>query len=487
MAEEKAEVFCTRYSQFKSVAELLQVLAEAEADPSRVTSVVPVLPKAGEVYVYTWSDDAFKDKWRVDLHRWKNNGTKRYPGISPVFTKCYHVLLTDYGSSTGFQRLAYLPLDPSIKKAIIHYLGDETLSKPKEMFAKPSETLQRVSTSVMASLTKSLILKEQGSIKRKMLSTVEGPVPNKIPPESFTAESGSPRQMFSCIMDLKDLAFELDTFVKSVKIEPESICVMGSEEMLQEFDRVLDLDCSYSQLLSYSSVYLPSGYFMSALMFRHLLFEGSPFIPLAFVLHKNPASERGDGFLSSIVDEFPRLNSLKEVIVVDPKIAPGVEECLPMTKIVYSWNHIKKSARAWMTQTNEVLRTKYMNELVMLLEAKSEFRFGRMLENVKVLWGQNWSDYFTDYLEKDIRSRAGRWVLEELNVYSSYTGVTPTVSTPYETVMTALARQESSNIEANAIALALYHLHSYFITQIRLAQTGQQGQYLLRKEFRGLI
>lgn len=464
-----------------------------------MTSVVPVLPKAGEVYVYSWNQEGMKDKWRIDHHRWRNNGTKRYPAISPVFTKYYHVLLTDYGVSTAFQRVAYLPLDPSINKIIIHYIGDETLSKPVEKLRSPKasrppkvpQTLEKSqSPKILGLLDKKQVPKGKEATKRKMAPTSKGPTctPHKVPAKPSRNQSDHPlHQKFGWIVDLRDLAFELETFVKSIKTVPEFICVMGSEEMLQEFDRVLDLDCTYSQLLSYNSVYLPGGYFVSTLMFRHLLFEGSPFMPIALVLHKNLTTKQGDGFLSSIIEEIPRLKSLKEVIAVDPKIALGVEKCLPMAKIVYSWNHIRRNAKTWMAQTNELFRTKYMNELVMLLEAKSETCFDRQLETLKLTWGQAWSDYFSENLERDIRSRAGRWKLEELNVYSSYTGVTPSISNPYETVMTALAVQESSNIEATSIVLALDHLHSYFITQIRLAQTGQQGQYSLRKEFREII
>ena len=72
------------------------------------------------------------DRWRQDKHRWRNNGTKKLPTLIPVFTKYYHVLLTDYGVTTQFQRHAYQPLDVSANKIIIHYSGDDTLSKPVE-------------------------------------------------------------------------------------------------------------------------------------------------------------------------------------------------------------------------------------------------------------------------------------------------------------------------------------------------------------------
>ena len=295
------------------------------------------------------------------------------------------------------------------------------------------------------------------------------------------------KEQFDWIGDLRDLAFELETFVKKVTILPELVCVLGSEEMLLEFDRVLDLDCTYSQLLSYNTIPLPGGYFVSTLMFRHLLFEGSPFMPVAHVLHKKLLNDRGDGLISSIIDEIPRLKSLKDVISVDPKIALGVEKCLPVAKIVYSWNHIRLFAKAWLTRTNETYRTKYMNELVMLLECKSEESYDRQLETQKLTWGSAWAQFFSETLENDIRTRAGRWKLEELRVYSSYTGVTPAISTPFETVMTALATQPSSVVEASTVVLALDQLHSYFITQIRFAQCAKQGLFSVRREFRECI
>ena len=38
---------------------------------------VPVIPKGGQTYLYTWSDEKKKDDWRADGYRWRQMGTWR--------------------------------------------------------------------------------------------------------------------------------------------------------------------------------------------------------------------------------------------------------------------------------------------------------------------------------------------------------------------------------------------------------------------------
>lgn len=44
---------------------------------SMVGQGVPVVPKGGFKYLYSWSDDNKKEDWRADGYRWRQMGTWR--------------------------------------------------------------------------------------------------------------------------------------------------------------------------------------------------------------------------------------------------------------------------------------------------------------------------------------------------------------------------------------------------------------------------
>ena len=59
------------------------------------------------------------------------------------------------------------------------------------------------------------------------------------------------------------------------------------KELSQELDRLISLShCRKVVLLSYDTTFQLGDFYVSSFLFRHALFQASPVIPAAFVIHK---------------------------------------------------------------------------------------------------------------------------------------------------------------------------------------------------------
>ena len=74
----------------------------------------------------------------------------------------------------------------------------------------------------------------------------------------------------------------------------------------------------------------------------------------------------------------------------------------------------------------------------------------------------------------------GRWILEKLQVYSPYSGVTSNQSESFNVVLKRL--QSWREVPVDVIVLSLFHLHAYYNNEIQRGFSGL-GNYLLAPEF----
>ena len=75
-------------------------------------------------------------------------------------------------------------------------------------------------------------------------------------------------------------------FIHKIFTHLELFCFCRQRELLQEMDRVLLLDSSSPQLLSYDTTFQLGDFYLSVLCFRHTIFKEAPVIPAAFLTHE---------------------------------------------------------------------------------------------------------------------------------------------------------------------------------------------------------
>ena len=92
------------------------------------------------------------------------------------------------------------------------------------------------------------------------------------------------------LYNLHEIAYDIPGFIWKISTFPDLICVCGLEEIITEFDRVLHID-SNKQLLSYDTTFQLGDFYVSPLMFWHVLFKENPCIPALFLVHERKLTE----------------------------------------------------------------------------------------------------------------------------------------------------------------------------------------------------
>ncbi|CAG2203434.1 unnamed protein product [Mytilus edulis] len=466
-------------------------------DEQKLSFVPPVRPKSDEVYLYNSRGNPQKtDDWRCDSHRWYSNGTKPFPRKEGKYTKFYHALMTEKGSTNKFVRHAYRSIADNQDIIVVHYLGDHSLSVPFSHGLRRNNTRPhfRTAPSVINQLTDNQ--KEPSSVYRNMttngnihpsLHGVMNPRDLKQVQNKKYAASDRLRLSRDSLYNLHELAYHLDGFFWDTRTYPDLVCVIGLKEMFQEFSNLLQIQSpTLVQLLSYDTTFNIGDFYVSPLIFRHLLFTGSPCMVMAFVIHERKFLNCHDALFDILLKQIPLLKRKQVTIVTDrePNIGTALRNKIPMVTHVYCWNHLKRDLRHWLLKHDGKQSdvTFYVNDMEDLLRCESEQAFDVMLDEKKTKWSQAMVEHFDRTLKNQIKQHACRWILETCNIYNPYSGVTNNSSEGFNTVLKRLT--EWKEVQIDAAALSFYHLQKYYLTEIVRGRC-DVGNYVLRPEFRG--
>ena len=156
------------------------------------------------------------------------------------------------------------------------------------------------------------------------------------------------------LYNLHELGYDIPGFVWKVTTLPDLACVCGMQEMLEEFDRVLLLgDCG--QVLSYDTTFQLGDFYVSSLIFRHLIFKDKPCIPVAFLLHERKFAHTHVELFHVMRERVPSLRKLSTIPLVtdgEQTIIAAIRNklSLPNINLVRCWNHIIRDIQSWLKQ-----------------------------------------------------------------------------------------------------------------------------------------
>ena len=137
---------------------------------------------------------------------------------------------------------------------------------------------------------------------------------------------------------------------------------------------------------------------------------------------------------------------------------------LPNLKQVFCWNHLRRDLRYWLGSThtkskNVDDKTQCCQHLFDLLQCESLEDFETLESEIKLLWPEEIIKYFDTRLRRDILDHACRWVLEDLNCYDPYSGVTNNMSEGTNNVIEGL--QNWHGAPSDAIILSMNYLQNF--------------------------
>lgn len=366
-----------------------------------------------------------------------NQGVTKLPRKQPKFRKLYFSIDISGTASTGFQRHGYQLLD-SKSATLIHYLGDEKLAVgfPHGNDKRSAKNFTRTCPSYL-SICKGLVANDKAnSVYKKEVAAINcnsNIVPVHTPRNMKQLRNLRFKQLAQsrlsqdALYNLHEIAYDIPGFVWKITSYPDLICVCGLQEILNELDRVLLLDSS-AQILSYDTTFQLGDFYVSPLIFRHVLFKQSPCIPAMFLIHERKFTATHQEMLKVCAQTVPTLRKARCPVVTDKEkaIVSAIRTELPAVIVVHCWNHILRDVRMWCRKhgapTGDI--SLYSDHLFQLFHSPTEAEYEKRLQERRQMWDSTFESYYMQEIHPDVHQSIGRWVLEEHHIYNPYSGVT---------------------------------------------------------------
>lgn len=148
------------------------------------------------------------------------------------------------------------------------------------------------------------------------------------------------------------MAYVLGDFVYKITTFPNLVVICGLKSILFEVHRIIMVKSQHSVLLSYDTTFKLGDFYLSPILFKHVLFVNAPVMPAAFLVHERKFQGVHEEFMSFVSVMIPSLSKLKEPvpIVTDNEvgICQAIDKCLPGVYWLQCWNHLINSVKMWL-------------------------------------------------------------------------------------------------------------------------------------------
>lgn len=150
-------------------------------------------------------------------------------------------------------------------------------------------------------------------------------------------------------------------------------------EIITQFNQLVDVKSPEQLFLSYDTTFNLGDCYVSAVVFKPILFKETPLIPLAFVIHDRKFGSVHETLFNFLKTAVPKIMKKKIPIVIDrePGLKKAIRTILPDCPILTCWNHLRGDFKYWLTQ-NKVPSDNislYLHQLKQMLHRESEEAF----------------------------------------------------------------------------------------------------------------
>ena len=195
-----------------------------DPDISKISTIPPMKPKGGELYVYCHGgDDTKLHDWSCDGYQWVNKNGHPLPKKAPVLWRKTYYVSTSKGDSVGnnkFVRRMYVLKDSPVHYRIIHYIGDETVYVPHvHGNSKEGGEYRRTLPSTIQAIKSESSTAPSKVYKKMVSSSVPGPYQGVKNPRNTNQVKMAQRQQRNKnkisqdeIYNSVELAYHLDEF-----------------------------------------------------------------------------------------------------------------------------------------------------------------------------------------------------------------------------------------------------------------------------------
>ena len=149
------------------------------------------------------------------------------------------------------------------------------------------------------------------------------------------------------IYNLVLLAYQLDGFISEVLVYPDLLAAVALPEIIELFKDLKSDDPVY---LVYDTTFNLGDCYVSPIVFKHVLFDETPLVPLAFLVHERKHAKWHEILFNFLKTKIPKIDKKKIPFVTDqePGLKKAIQNTFPNCPIMFCWNHLKEDFKFWL-------------------------------------------------------------------------------------------------------------------------------------------
>ena len=328
--------------------------------------------------------------------------------------KRYFIADTPEGRNPGFKRHAFTLLESTSKCTLVHYLGDESIGSqhPHGNCKSTKKPYVKTCPSILHTASK---LKDCPSNVYKRMIAESKCLPGKqsvLMPRNIkqisnlqAKERQKTRLSHDALFNLHEIALDLDGYVAKIVTYPDLLVICGLKSILSELNRIISAGTTSPVLLSYDTTFKLGDFYVSPLLFRHVLFEQNP---AAFVIHERKFKSVHKEFMEFVSHQLPALSKGKVSVPIvsddEAGLCYAIDNCLPGVSRIQCWNHLFNSVKLWLRRhganSNEI--PIYISHLRELFHQETEFAYRGKLKELCKDWSKAFVDYYMQNIHEEV-------------------------------------------------------------------------------------
>ena len=368
---------------------------------------------------------------------------------------------------------------------IVHYIGNEALS----VSHAHGNTRQQAK----------LFFRTKPSVFKNIESKVELKAPHKVYKELITQSTTSheavskPRNVkqiqnrkakvdneqrlsHDAIFNTHDIAYEEPNYIWHITTYPDLVIVAGQKDLLNELDTLTRIKDEH-MLLSYDTTFCLGEFYVSPLLFKHIMFESLPVIPALFLISERKLQEVHESLFKIFMSHIKRTADVPIVVDMEAGIVNAIQKETNMA-LMGCWRHMKESIDHWLsTHVGDIsIRKKHRNDVLEIFRCLSEEDSRRLIHEMENTWEPDFTRYFSKNILPKLRYFC-LWAIAPKYRTNETFGITTNQSEGFNFLLHDF--QEWKEAPIDTLILALKMLQSYYLHEIARGKSGI-GNYVLR-------
>ena len=209
-------------------------------------------------------------------------------------------------------------------------------------------------------------------------------------------------------------------FVHYIATFPDLAITVGSQELLQELNRVIRLK-DHDFVFSYDTTFTLGEFLVSPLVFKHIRFVNNPLAAALFLIRARKLKETHDIFFKKLGCLVKPLKGLP--IVTETAIVKAIRENTPLVRMG-CWRHLRQDIQRRLADNLPIVQWQsYIDDMFRILRTKDQRNCNIPIEEKK----ESWDLQFRRYFEKNVEPKLEYlciWSIDGKCSYDAENGIT---------------------------------------------------------------